>query len=123
MLQREVSIVFARCVINIRPLSFIALGTDAHSCDPGQNNNRNPCHEETLPNGVILLEFVANLDRMPPVNSTVFLGPMKMRDGSGGPVRILAMYGEDVSGMVGRSSSATFSLLLVFIGALVSIFI
>ncbi|XP_052760166.1 isatin hydrolase-like [Mya arenaria] len=88
-----------------------AFGTDAHSCDPGQNSNRNRCHEEFLPNGVILLEFVANLDRMPPVNSTIFLGPMKMRDGSGGPCRILAIYGEDIAG-VSAGNAMSFSILL-----------
>ncbi|WAR14437.1 hypothetical protein MAR_004542 [Mya arenaria] len=93
------------------PASFYPFGTDAHSCDPGQNSNRNRCHEEFLPNGVILLEFVANLDRMPPVNSTIFLGPMKMRDGSGGPCRILAIYGEDIAG-VSAGNAMSFSILL-----------
>ena len=77
--------------------SYIAFGTDAHSCDPGQNNNRNRCHEEFLPNGVVLLEFVANLDMMPPTGSQIFAGAFKIKDGSGGPVRIFAIYGEDMT--------------------------
>ena len=99
-------------------LYFSAIGTDAHSCDPGQNNNRNPCHEAFLPNGVLLLEFVANLDRMPITGSTVFFAPMKMRDGSGGPCRILAIYGEDkddVSGAVSMTRSTFAIVLMVFV--------
>ncbi|KAH3822675.1 hypothetical protein DPMN_124465 [Dreissena polymorpha] len=93
-----------------------AFGTDAHSCDPGQNNNRNLCHEEFLPNGVILLEFVANLDRMPINDSTIFIGPMKMRDGSGGPCRILAIFGEHIEGVsLARRSQGPFAGLLLVV--------
>ena len=91
----------------------LAFGTDAHSCDPGQNNNRNRCHEEFLPNGVLLLEFVANLDMMPPTGSKIFAGAIKIRDGSGGPVRIFAIYGgEEVSS---HSASRTVDVMLLLI--------
>ncbi|KAL4225394.1 hypothetical protein ACF0H5_016084 [Mactra antiquata] len=95
-----------------------AFGTDSHSCDPGQNNNRNPCHEAFLSNGVLLLEFVANLDLMPPNDSQVFFGPMKMRDGSGGPCRILAIYGD---GGDAASSSARLHVSPVLLGILAMI--
>ena len=44
---------------------------------------------------MLILEFVANLDMMPSTGSRIFVGAVKIRDGSGGPVRIFALYGED----------------------------
>ena len=35
-------------------------------------------------------ENVANLDRVPPVGATIVAMPMKIREGSGGPLRIAA---------------------------------
>ena len=87
-----------------------AFGTDAHSPDPGQNNHRNRAHEEFLPNGVLILEFVANLDMMPATGSRIFVGAIKMRDGSGGPVRIFAIYGEDA--VASNSAKVTVGLVV-----------
>lgn len=102
-----------------------AFGTDAHSPDPGQNNNRNPAHSEFLPNGVVILEFVANLDMMPATGSRIFIGAFKVRDGSGGPVRIFAIYGDDDktshSAILKFSSASTGLLLLYWIVVLIFI--
>ena len=96
-------------------LIYPAFGTDAHSPDPGQNNHRNRAHEEFLPNGVLILEFVANLDMMPPTGSRIFAGAVKIRDGSGGPVRIFAIYGEaDVaSNMSGVTLHTVMCMVLI----------
>ena len=101
--------------------SLAAFGTDAHSCDPGQNNNRNRCHEAFLPNGVLLLEFVANLDMMPPSGSHIFAGAFKIKDGSGGPVRIFAIFGEDVTSgsRSNKMATAFLPLMLFYVGSLV----
>ena len=34
---------------------------------------------------------------MPPTGSHIFAGAFKIKDGSGGPVRIFAIFGDDVS--------------------------
>ena len=76
-------------------LIYAAFGTDAFTPEAGQNNLRFRVHEEFLPNGVLILEYVANLDMMPPMGSQVFVGAIKIKDGSGGPCRIFAIYGDD----------------------------
>lgn len=37
-------------------------------------------------------EAVANLDQLPPVGATLFIGAPKVRGAAGGPVRLLAMW-------------------------------
>ena len=68
-------------------------GTDAYTPEAGQNNFRYRVHDEFLPNGVPILEFVANLDMMPSKGSRIFIRAVKIRGASGGPCRIFASHG------------------------------
>ena len=65
------------------------VGTDAgaaHSFDPAF-----PCHNLLLGAGKYGLAQLQNLDRLPPTGAMVVAPPLKIVDGSGSPVRVLAL--------------------------------
>ena len=65
------------------------IGTDAgaaHSFDPPF-----PCHSFLLGNGKYGLAQLQNLDRLPPTGSMVIAAPLRIVNGSGSPVRVLAL--------------------------------
>lgn len=66
------------------------VGTDCISLDPGDGGGGAlPAHYTLLPNGVLILENVANMDRLPPV--CVFMAlPLHVKGGTGSPVRAVA---------------------------------
>lgn len=76
---------------------IVGFGTDSSSCDIGQTNGVYPTHVALLSQDVLVFEMVANLDRMPATGSTIFVGALRIRDASGGPCRILAIYGGEQS--------------------------
>jgi kynurenine formamidase len=47
-------------------------------------------HRALLSSGAFILENVANLAEVPPAGSFVMALPMKVRDGSGAPTRVVA---------------------------------
>lgn len=66
-----------------------AVGLDTPSLDYGQSElfeTHRILFEENIPG----FENVANLDRLPPTGAFVIALPMKIRDGSGAPLRIVA---------------------------------
>ena len=67
-----------------------AVGLDTPSIDPGPSTDF-AAHVELASRGVPALENVANLDRLPPTGAHVLALPMKIRGGSGGPARIVAL--------------------------------
>ena len=67
-----------------------AIGLDTPSIDYGQSagfESHRVLFEENIP----AFENVANLDRLPPAGFQVVALPMKIRGGSGGPLRIVAI--------------------------------
>jgi len=68
----------------------LGLGIDTMSVDHGPSKDF-PVHQYTLAHSVYQLENVANLDRAPATGGTVIVAPAKLENGSGGPVRILAL--------------------------------
>ena len=76
------------------------IGTDTNSVDPGQPSPGYgypyPCHFHLQPNNVPLLENLANLDSIPPCGTTIFIGGIKTRGGTGGPARVLAIIDDPV---------------------------
>lgn len=66
-----------------------ALGVDVPSPDSGDPNF--PVHVKLLTKDILILENVANVDRLPPSGTTIIIGMIKLHDGSGGPSRILAL--------------------------------
>jgi kynurenine formamidase len=66
------------------------VGIDTASLDHGPSTEFRT-HRILNGAGIYGLENVANLDRLPEAGATVFALPMKIRSGTGGPVRIIAM--------------------------------
>ena len=67
---------------------LVRTGWDRHAGDPGV-----PVHHLTLPAGLWHIEGLVNLDALPPRGATLFVGALKLVDGSGTPARVLALVG------------------------------
>jgi kynurenine formamidase len=67
-----------------------AVGIDTPSIDYGQSSSF-PTHRLLFASNIPAFENVANLDRLPPLGSFVIALPMKIKGGSGGPLRIVAL--------------------------------
>jgi kynurenine formamidase len=66
-----------------------AIGTDTLTPDPCQSADY-PVHRTLLSNGVLIIENLARLDGLP--EHFVFMGlPLKIKQGSGSPLRALAL--------------------------------
>jgi kynurenine formamidase len=78
----------ARYLIEER--GIVALGVDTASIDPG-NSRDFPVHRLCGEQNVSGLENVTRLDRVPATGAWVLALPMKIRGGSGGPTRIVAL--------------------------------
>lgn len=66
------------------------VGIDTASIDPGRSRDF-PVHRVLNGADVYALENVAALDRLPATGATVFALPIKIKQGTGGPVRIIAV--------------------------------
>ncbi len=82
----------ARVLIEERRVA--GLGIDTPGLDPG----RDPTGQESfavnkllLEQPRIALENLANLDQLPPVGCTIVIGILRLKDGSGSPVSVLAL--------------------------------
>ena len=67
-----------------------AIGLDTPSLDHGPSKDF-AAHRAFAAANVYGLENVANLDRLPPVGATLIALPMKIKGGTGGPTRIVAI--------------------------------
>ena len=65
-------------------------GIDTASVDYGPSRDF-PVHQLLNGAGLYALENVAQLDQVPPTGATIIALPLKIRGGSGGPVRIIAL--------------------------------
>ncbi|XP_022095369.1 uncharacterized protein LOC110981784 [Acanthaster planci] len=93
------------------------IGIDAANIDYGQNALVTS-HQILLGANIYVLENVANLDQLPNTGAKVYALPMKIIDGSGAPIRIMAMLDE------GNTSSVvmpftTFTIYGVFLAGFV----
>jgi len=70
-----------------------AVGIDTASIDRGVSQTFDT-HVALFARGVPAFENVANLEQLPATDVTVIALPMKIRGGSGGPLRIIAMVPE-----------------------------
>ncbi|WAQ95860.1 ISAHY-like protein [Mya arenaria] len=82
------------------------VGVDTPSVDPGIAPEYY-CHNHLQPSGVPLLEYVANLDAIPVRGSTIVLGAIKMREGTGGPTRIFALLDDENDGFINGANSVS----------------
>lgn len=67
-----------------------SIASDTLSLDPGTSADF-AAHYAWLPQGRFGIECIANLDQLPAAGATVFIGAPKLRGGTGGPARIIAM--------------------------------
>jgi kynurenine formamidase len=72
---------------------IVALGVDTAGVDPGYAADL-PVHLQTAAAGVYHLEGLVGLDQLPPRGATLFVGAPPLVEGSGVPVRVLALVGE-----------------------------
>jgi kynurenine formamidase len=66
------------------------LAVDTLSLDHGPSKDFK-VHYAWLPSGRWGLENVANLDKVPPSGATLVVGLAKVKDATGGPVRLIAL--------------------------------
>ena len=70
-----------------------AIGLDTASIDPGSSTQFGS-HVELFSHGIPAFENVANLELLPATGALVVALPMKIRGGSGAPLRIIALVPE-----------------------------
>lgn len=70
--------------------SIHAIGLDTPSIDYGPTEGFES-HRILFGDNIVVLENLANLDELPPTNVSVVALPMKIEDGSGGPLRAAAI--------------------------------
>jgi kynurenine formamidase len=74
----------------VKTREVVGLGIDTMSVDKGATTTY-PVHQFTSKASVYHLENVANLGLVPPSGATVVVAPVKLENGSGAPVRLLAL--------------------------------
>jgi hypothetical protein len=64
------------------------------------------------------MEYVANLDSIPVRNTTIVLGAMKVRDGTGGPTKVFAFIDDeeddDITNSVGTIPPCVCLIFIMF---------
>jgi len=74
----------------VKTRDVVGLGIDTMSVDIGATATY-PVHQFTAKESVYHVENVANLALVPPSGATVVVAPVKLENGSGAPVRLLAL--------------------------------
>ena len=78
----------------IEERDIVGFGTEAIGTDAGQAAHLAPpypCHYYMHGSGRYGLQCLANLDRLPPSGAVILCPPLKIRNGSGSPLRVLAL--------------------------------
>jgi kynurenine formamidase len=81
----------------IEERDVIGFGTETIGTDAGQAAHfapPYPCHAMMHGAGRYGLQCLANLDLLPPTGAVLVAAPLKVRQGSGSPLRVLALVGE-----------------------------
>ncbi|MBD3307526.1 cyclase family protein [candidate division KSB3 bacterium] len=76
-----------RFLLNHRHIAGV--GIDTHGVDPGQETSY-LTNTQVLAQQGIVLECLTHLDQLPPTGTTLVLGILRLRDGSGSPVSVMA---------------------------------
>lgn len=66
------------------------IGIDTHGVDPGIDENFT-INRLVLAQPRIVLENLTNLDRLPPMGTTLIIGILRLQDGSGSPAAVVAL--------------------------------
>lgn len=72
----------------------VGFGSEAIGTDAGQGLHLKPpypCHYYMHGNGRHGLQCLTNLDKLPPTGAVIICPPLKIRQGSGSPLRVLAL--------------------------------
>lgn len=78
----------------IRERNVLGFGTESVGTDAGQAHYLNPpypCHYYMHGNNRYGLQCLCNLDQLPPQGALILAAPLKIRNGSGSPLRVLAL--------------------------------
>lgn len=73
---------------------ILGLGTETIGTDIGQAAHQNPAypaHHYLHGNGRYGLQCLCNLDQLPPTGTLLIAAPLKIKQGSGSPLRVLAL--------------------------------
>ena len=76
----------------IRYRSIHVFVVDTPSTDVGQSSTTFPVHVLLGRANIPAVENIANIDGVPESGATIHVAPMKLFDGSGGPVRVYATF-------------------------------
>lgn len=74
-------------LLNERDIAGV--GVDTHGVDPGLDEEY-ATNTEVLARGGIVLENLTNLHELPPTGTTLVLGILRLKDGSGSPLAVTA---------------------------------
>ncbi len=69
--------------------AIVGIGIDTASIDPGQSQTF-PAHQVLGKANRFAIENVAHLEKLPPHGASITALPMKIKGGTGGPVRVMA---------------------------------
>jgi kynurenine formamidase len=72
----------------------LGFGSEAIGTDAGQAFHLKPpypCHYYMHGSGRFGLQCLTNLDLLPPTGAVIFAAPLKIKEGSGSPLRVLAL--------------------------------
>jgi len=78
----------------IEERDVIGFGSEAIGTDAGQGYHLKPpypCHSLLHGAGRYGLQCLTNLDLLPPTGAVIFAAPLKIKNGSGSPLRVLAL--------------------------------
>jgi len=78
----------------IRERNVHGYGSESVGTDAGQAHHLNPpypCHYYMHGNNRYGLQCLTNLDQLPPQGAVILAAPLKIRNGSGSPLRVLAL--------------------------------
>ncbi len=76
---------------------MIGFGTESIGTDAGQGHHLTPpypCHYYMHGAGRYGLQCLTNLDLLPSTGAVIFCAPLKIKSGSGSPIRALALVPE-----------------------------
>ncbi|KAK3108348.1 hypothetical protein FSP39_006075 [Pinctada imbricata] len=104
-----------------------AIGCDTPTFELPQTSSF-PVHQIIGRENVIGIENAAYLDKIPEAGSTIFMPVIKIDDGSGGPVRLLATYEDGIDTPANGAetfferSSLKFAFILIFVFKKITVF-
>jgi kynurenine formamidase len=78
----------------VKERDVIGFGTETIGTDAGQAFHLNPpypCHYYMHGAGRYGLQCLTSLDQLPPTGAVIFAAPLKIKRGSGSPLRVLAL--------------------------------